>query len=138
MKLNFLNSKQPTLLSLKLPNSIWKGLSLLGCAKDSIRWPRGCQKFSKLTLHWVKSYSEKVHTYVTIMCHNDELSWAMSWVGCFLIDSALFILFAENSKILLKISVIPILLTFIYLVALNLLVNNQLNSSSNSTHHCAT
>ena len=31
--------------------------------------------------------------------------------------------------ILLKIYVIPILLTFMYLVALNLLVNNQLNSS---------
>ena len=30
--------------------------------------------------------------------------------------------------------VIPILLTLIYVVALNLLVNNQLNSSSNSTH----
>jgi hypothetical protein len=39
-----------------------------------------------------------------------------------------FILFAENSQILLKISVIPILLTFLY-VALNLLLNNQLNSS---------
>ena len=60
----------------------------------------------------------------------------MSWVGCLLKDSKLFILFAENSQILLKISVIPILLTIIYLVALNLLVNNQLNSSSNSTHHC--
>ena len=53
----------------------------------------------------------------------------MSWVGCLLIDSELFIIFAENSQILLKISVNPILLTFIYLVALNLLVNNQLNSS---------
>ena len=65
------------------------------------------------------------------MCRNDELSWL------FTKDSELFILFAENSQILLKISVIPILLTFIYLVALNLLVNNQLNSSSNSTHHCS-
>ena len=45
-----------------------------------------------------------------------------------------FILFSENSQIFLKISVIPILLTFIYLVALNLLVNNKLNSLSNSTH----
>ena len=63
------------------------------------------------------------------MCRNDELSLTMSWVGCLLKDSELFILFAENSQILLKISVIPILLTFIYLVALNLLVNNQLNSS---------
>ena len=53
----------------------------------------------------------------------------MSWVGYLLKDSELFILFAENSQILLKISVIPILLTFIYLVAINLLVNNQLNSS---------
>ena len=35
-------------------------------------------------------------------------------------------LFAENRQILLRISLIPILLTFIYLVALNLLVNNQL------------
>ena len=58
----------------------------------------------------------------------------MSWVGCLLTDSELLILFAENSQILLKISVIPILLTFIYLVAHNLLVNKQLNSSSNSTH----
>ena len=53
----------------------------------------------------------------------------MSWVGYLLKDSELFILFAENSQILLKISVIPIILTFIYLVALYLLVNNQLNSS---------
>ena len=62
----------------------------------------------------------------------------MSWVGCLLKDYELFILFAENSQILLKKSVIPILLTFIYLVAINLLVNNQLNSSYNSTHHCGT
>ena len=58
--------------------------------------------------------------------HDIELSSTMSWVGCLLKDSELFILFAANSQILLKISVIPILLTFIYLVALNLLVNNQL------------
>ena len=47
----------------------------------------------------------------------------MSWVVCLLKDSELFIFFAENNQILLKISVIPILLTFMYLVALNLLVN---------------
>ena len=41
----------------------------------------------------------------------------------------LFTLFAENSQILLKISVIPILLTFIYRESLNQLVYNQLNSS---------
>ena len=72
------------------------------------------------------------------MCRNDELSSMMSWVGSLLKDSELFILFAENSQIVLKISVIPILVTFIYLVAINLLVNNQLNSSSNSTHHHST
>ena len=52
----------------------------------------------------------------------------MSLVGC-------FILFAENSQILLKISVIPILLTFIYLVAVKqptqLMI--QLNSSLGHT-----
>ena len=36
----------------------------------------------------------------------------MSWVGYLLKDSELFILFAENSQILLKITVILILLTF--------------------------
>ena len=74
-------------------------------------------------------YPKLVESYVTIMCRNDELNSTLSWVGCLLKDSELLILFAENSQILLKISVIPILLTFIYLVALNLLVNNQLNSS---------
>ena len=70
-----------------------------------------------------------------------QLLWQLcattiSWVGWILKDSEPFILFAENSQILLKIYVIPILL--IYLVAHNLLVNNQLNSLSNSTHHCGT
>ena len=46
------------------------------------------------------------------MCRNDVLSSTMSWVGCLLPNSELFILFAENSQILFKISVIPILLTF--------------------------
>ena len=42
----------------------------------------------------------------------DELSSRTSWVGCLLKDSVLFVLFAENSQILLKISVIPILFNF--------------------------
>jgi hypothetical protein len=58
-------------------------------------------------------------TLVTIICRNDLLSSTMTSDGCLLKDSELFILFAENSQILLKISVIPILKTFIYLVALN-------------------
>ena len=65
-------------------------------------------------------------------CDNYVLQWQVEFydeLSCLLKDSEPFILFAENSQILLKISVIPILLTFIYLVALNLLVNNQLNSS---------
>ena len=44
---------------------------------------------------------------------NDELSSTMSWVGCLLKDSELFILFAEISQIFLKISVITILLIFL-------------------------
>ena len=51
----------------------------------------------------------------------------MSWVGYLLKDSEIFISFAENSQILLKISVIPILLTFMYLVATELII--ELNSS---------
>ena len=54
---------------------------------------------------------------------NDELSWL------FIKRFRAFILFADNSQILHKISVIPIVLTFIYLVALHLLLNNQINSS---------
>ena len=73
--------------------------------------------------------STYLHVIVTIMCHNDELSW--------LFTSELFILFADHSQILLKISVIPILLTFMYilmyLVALNLLVHNQLIVELNSS-----
>ena len=61
-------------------------------------------------------------------CDNYVPQWWVELVVLWLKDSELFILIAENSQILLKISVIPILLTFIYLVALNLLVNNQLNS----------
>ena len=75
-------------------------------------------------------------TNVTIRCQNNEMSSTKSWVGCLLKVSELFILFAENSQILHEISVISILLTLMYLVALNMLVNNQLNSLSNSTHHC--
>ena len=67
------------------------------------------------------------------MCSMMSWVFTMSWVGSLLKDSELFILFAKTSQILLKIYDIPILLTFIYLVALNLLVNNQLNSSSNSS-----
>ena len=50
------------------------------------------------------------------MCRNDELSSMMSWVGCLLKDSELFTLFSENSQILLKNYIIPILLTFVFLV----------------------
>ena len=66
----------------------------------------------------ITKYTKREQYYVTIMCLNDELSSKMSWVGHLLKDSELFILFEENSQILLQISVIPILLTFIYLVAL--------------------
>ena len=53
---------------------------------------------------------------VTIMFCNDELSWLLTK------RFRAFIAYAENSQILLKISVIPILLTFIYLITFNLLV----------------
>ena len=118
----------------------------------SISWTKTNQRS---TLSWnssqLSTWTDKCHNtcanlhrgmkndiLITIMCRNEDLSSSMIWVGCLLKDSELFILFAENSQPLLNISVIPLLLIFIYLVALNLLVNNQVNSLSNSTHHCGT
>ena len=81
--------------------------------------------------HVCEWLEEKCGSCVTIICRNNELSSMMSWVCCLLKYWEIFILFVENSQIVLKISVIPILLTFICLVVLNLLVNNQLNLLSN-------
>ena len=72
------------------------------------------------------------------MCRNDELTWLFTKIFQAWNIPSFFILFEKSTQIIRKISVIPILLTFIYLVALNLLVNNQLISSFNSTHHCGT
>ena len=52
----------------------------------------------------------------TVICHNDR--WVRVWLDCLRIDSEGFMLLAESNQILLKISFILILLTFIYLVAL--------------------
>ena len=54
----------------------------------------------------------------TIICHYDELNLSLTFLDCLQIDSEDFILFAENNQILVKIYFIPILLTFMYLVAL--------------------
>ena len=66
-------------------------------------------------------------------CPNDEWS---SMIGCLLTDSEIFILFAENSTLFLKISVIHILLTFINR---NLSVSKQpiqLIIAANNCHNC--
>ena len=56
------------------------------------------------------------------LCCNDLSQWwvefELTWLDCLLTDSEFFIWFAEISQILLKICFIPILLTFMYLVAL--------------------
>ena len=75
------------------------------------------------------------------MCRNDELSWLFTKRFRVRYGYPLSTLFAKNSQNLLRIAVITILLTFIYLiylVAQNLLVNNQLNSSFNATYLCGT
>ena len=46
------------------------------------------------------------------------MSWGRVWVDSLLTDSEGFFLFAENSQILVKISIILIFLTFMYLVTL--------------------
>ena len=77
--------------------------------------------------------------YVTIMCHDDQLSLTKNWVGCLLTDSKIFILFAENSQILLKISVIHILWTFMYLLAVFNLRTNSIHRLTQliiAAHNC--
>ena len=60
----------------------------------------------------------------TFMCCNYLSQWwvefkfKLSWLDCLLTDSKVFILSAEINQIILKIYFIPILLTFMYLVAL--------------------
>ena len=68
------------------------------------------------------------------------MSWVQQWVE--LIDSKRFrafkyvSYFQKIAKFFLKIFVIPILLTFIYLVELNLLVNNtQLIIAAQNCHN---
>ena len=64
-----------------------------------------------LDRHWVKrsesSACLKANTSVTIMCRNDELSTMMSWVGCLLKYSELFILFAKKAKSFSKFLLLP-------------------------------
>ena len=60
----------------------------------------------------------------------------MRWVGCLLTDSELIVLFAENSQIFLKISVIPILSTFNYLAAHNCHKHNHIIKNSQSAFVC--
>ena len=86
--------------------------------------------------HFYKSWSLSTN----YQCDNYVLQWWVEFIDelSWLFTKRFRAFYLICSQILLKISVIPILLTFIYLVALNLLVNNQLNSSSNSTHHFGT
>ena len=86
---------------------------------------RSYHSSTKATVAWWSQKSQKfyeVTSNVTIICQNDNLSFSLTWLDCFQIDSGGFILFAEINQILLKIYFIPIILTFyvssMYLVAL--------------------
>ena len=57
------------------------------------------QQISKPFLQTV-SWNLIFKRIVTIMCDNDELSLTMSWVGCLIKGSELYILFTENTQIL--------------------------------------
>ena len=61
-----------------------------------------CYFFGKI--NELSNLLNQLLSIVTIMCRNHELSSTMSWVDCLIPDAELFILFAENSQILLKIS----------------------------------
>ena len=65
---------------------------------------------------------------------DDELRLTMSWVGCWLPDSGLYLI-SENSQILLKISVNSILLGF---MASSEFVSKQPTQLINAVHNCHT
>ena len=114
-------------------SKIWKKKVSVSAKKNSVPIP---MTILILSANTVNRYRILVSHYLWVnylpqwwVEFDNELCFMMSWVGCLLKDSDHFYLIAEKSQILLKISDIPILLTFMYLVVLNLLVNNQLNSS---------
>ena len=47
----------------------------------------------KKSISWTRDFKNQVQmdkdTFVTIMCHNDELGWTMSWVIFLLTDKGL-------------------------------------------------
>ena len=108
----------------KVAKSIWMHILNIHASKRHTYSPK--RRFSTLISNLIKDPKS---------IQVSQLSAAMmSWVGCLLKNSELFILFAENSQILLKISVVPILLTGFILVALESVIKQltqlivQLNS----------
>ena len=100
---------------------------------------KSVQYLTKVEDH-VKNFrcSDIYEPNVTIMCRNEKLSSTMSWVGCLLTDRGL-----PDTCELNEWEYHTFWAGFGYflqkrLKALNLLVNNQLNSLSNSTHHYGT
>ena len=99
--------------------------------------------FPKKESNWQTDLNEK---RLMLQLSVAMMSWVRVWVDFivyYVTDSEVFILFEEIKQILLKISFIPIFLTFMYLssstLSENWVVNNlnsQVNSNSNSTHHC--
>ena len=141
----FANGKSDTLILTKFDNGeenkIETGIEECRLVNKLVRFllrirsirPKRTSKDSFLTVQ--KSFCFGFYAY---LCDNylpqlwvefdDELSWL------FTKRFRAFYLICWKKYLILNIFVIPIFLTFIYLVLLNLLVNNQLNSSSNSTH----
>ena len=85
-------------------------------------------------LEFCVNFSEFIET---IMCGNDELSSPMNWVWLFTKRFRFFCLICRKyvAKSFLKYLAFPFSQCS---SVLNLLVNNQLNSSSNSTQYCGT
>ena len=79
------------------------------CCISNILHDSDCFHINLASLEKVEFYLKKrvllisfKNHNVTIMCCNDEVTSTMSWVGFLLKDSELFVLFAKNSQILLK------------------------------------
>ena len=95
--------------------------------------------YQQFTFDWLtKGLGKRNKNKNKVIHQNDELSSSLSWLDSLPTDSKVFILFAEINQIVLKISFIPIPLTFMHLVALYKKLSGckQSQVNSNSRHHC--
>ena len=103
-------------ICLKLPRTA-TFISGKFCTRHSVTLIQNLKDHKLLRLQLLQLFSKKYSQLPQLFFYDyDQIfqmclisAAMMSWVGCLLTDSELFILFEENSQVLVKISFIPIL-----------------------------